>query len=43
MDDPKAEIGVDKCVGRHIALMGIRYNRSFRVSAWARLVRVLKS
>jgi hypothetical protein len=26
---PKEEIGTNKCVGRHTAFIGIRYNRRF--------------
>jgi hypothetical protein len=38
---PKAEIGAKGCVRRHTAFMAIRYNRWFRITAWARLMRVM--
>jgi len=41
MDGPKEEIGVNACVGRHIAFMAIRYNRWFRKTAGVRLIRAV--
>jgi len=35
MDGSDEEIGVNKCVGRHTAFMGIRYNLRFSAAAKA--------